>query len=73
VPHAPLDIPKHLGYITPMAWEIEFTDEFRDWWNTLTEKEQGAIDASVKLLEEFGPGLGVHTPIRSRRRPSMPT
>jgi len=41
-----------------MAWEIEFTDEFREWWNTLTEKEQGVIDASVKLLEEFGSGLG---------------
>ncbi len=41
-----------------MAWEVEFTDEFREWWNTLPEKEQGAIDASVKLLEEFGPGLG---------------
>ena len=41
-----------------MAWEIEFTDEFGEWWITLTEKEQGAIDASVKLLEEFGPGLG---------------
>jgi hypothetical protein len=40
-----------------MAWEIEFTDEFREWWNILSEKEQGVIDASVKLLEEFGPGL----------------
>jgi hypothetical protein len=55
-----------------MAWEIEFTEEFREWWNTLREKEQGAIDASVKLLEEFGRDWGVHTPIRSRRCPSMP-
>ncbi|MFZ1181657.1 MAG: type II toxin-antitoxin system RelE/ParE family toxin [Herbaspirillum sp.] len=40
-----------------MIWEIEFTDEFGGWWDTLTDVEQESIRASVKLLEEFGPNL----------------
>ena len=39
-------------------WEVEYTDEFGDWWNGLTEAEQESIDASVRLLEERGPQLG---------------
>jgi hypothetical protein len=38
-------------------WEIEFTDEFEEWWSTLTDKEQSAIDADVKLLADFGSTL----------------
>ena len=41
-----------------MAWEIEYTDEFEIWWNSLDESEQVDIDASVGLLEEYGPNLG---------------
>lgn len=41
-----------------MVWDVEYTDEFGDWWETLTEKEQISIAASVKLLEEIGPNLG---------------
>ncbi|MDP9343534.1 MAG: type II toxin-antitoxin system RelE/ParE family toxin [Actinomycetota bacterium] len=40
-----------------MAWEVEFTDEFGAWWNTLSEVEQDAIDAVVEILQEEGPGL----------------
>lgn len=40
-----------------MAWEIEYTDEFGEWWATLTEEEQESLDASVRLLEERGPNL----------------
>jgi hypothetical protein len=39
-------------------WEVEYTDEFGDWWNGLTEAEQESVDASVHLLEERGPQLG---------------
>lgn len=39
-------------------WEVEYTDEFGDWWNGLTEAEQESVDASVRLLEERGPHLG---------------
>jgi hypothetical protein len=38
-------------------WEVEFTDEFEAWWNTLSAKEQSVIDSDVKLLENFGPLL----------------
>jgi hypothetical protein len=41
-----------------MSWDVEYTDEFGNWWDTLTEKEQVDITASVKLLEELGPNLG---------------
>ena len=40
-----------------MAWEVEYTDEFETWWNSLTENEQTEISAKVELLEEFGPTL----------------
>jgi len=41
-----------------MAWEVEFTDEFADWWNSLHEGEQEDVQASVILLRERGPALG---------------
>lgn len=40
-----------------MIWEIEFTDEFGAWWETLSDDEQESVRASVKLLGEFGPSL----------------
>lgn len=40
-----------------MAWDVEFTNEFAGWWNSLSEGEQTDIDAVVELLEEFGPKL----------------
>jgi hypothetical protein len=40
-----------------MAWEIEYTDEFGDWWGTLAEAEHVAIDAHVQGLERRGPNL----------------
>ena len=41
-----------------MNWEVEYTDEFDQWWSGLTEEEQVSWAASVKLLEERGPHLG---------------
>ena len=41
-----------------MAWEIEFTNEFSQWWESLTEDQQDDIAHSVGLLEELGPALG---------------
>ena len=40
-----------------MKWEIEYTDEFERWWNTLSEAEQESIAVSVGLLEILGPNL----------------
>jgi hypothetical protein len=40
-----------------VAWEVEFTDEFDDWWAELSKEEQEEISAKVELLEERGPVL----------------
>jgi hypothetical protein len=40
-----------------MAWEVEYTDEFAQWWVTLSEQEQTAVGAFVRQLEELGPNL----------------
>jgi hypothetical protein len=41
-----------------MAWDIEYTEEFSVWWNSLNEEEQESVRASVGLLEVHGPQLG---------------
>ena len=41
-----------------MIWDVEYTDEFGEWWNGLSEDEQESLDASVRLLEDRGPNLG---------------
>ena len=41
-----------------MTWDVEYTDEFGDWWASLTEAEQVSLAASVQLLEARGPSLG---------------
>ena len=40
-----------------MAWNVEYTDEFEDWWDSLTEAEQEDVAAYVTLLEKKGPTL----------------
>ncbi len=40
-----------------MKWDVEYTDEFGGWWDSLTEGEQESVRASVKLLGNFGPNL----------------
>jgi hypothetical protein len=40
-----------------MEWEVEFTDEFNAWWETLSPEEQIEMDAKVRLLEKLGPVL----------------
>jgi hypothetical protein len=40
-----------------MAWEVEFSAEFEEWWNELDADEQKSVDFSVTLLSEAGPTL----------------
>ncbi|HEU0140329.1 MAG TPA: type II toxin-antitoxin system RelE/ParE family toxin [Bryobacteraceae bacterium] len=40
-----------------VPWDVEFSDEFEKWWNTLTISEQEDVAAYVGMLEEAGPGL----------------
>jgi hypothetical protein len=56
-----------------VAWEVEFTDEFEDWWDALSEAQQDDVAHSVRHLIEFGPALGFpHTSkVRRSRYPQM--
>ena len=56
-----------------MPWEVEFTDEFEHWWNSLPEAEQGRVDARVQLLMERGPNLPFpfSSQIKTSRFPEM--
>ena len=40
-----------------MSWNVEYTDEFEEWWNGLTEDQQEDFTAVVTLLMEHGPQL----------------
>jgi len=40
-----------------MGWDVEYTDEFGEWWDTLCETEQIDVDAAVRVLEQKGPSL----------------
>lgn len=41
-----------------MQWEVEYTDQFRDWWKTLTAEQQGVVFTAVRFLRADGPSLG---------------
>jgi len=38
-------------------WEVEYTDEFEEWWNGLDAEEQVSVAAVVEVLAELGPAL----------------
>jgi hypothetical protein len=40
-----------------MSTEVEYTNEFGEWWEGLNESEQESVAAVVELLEEHGPHL----------------
>ncbi len=46
-----------MSYIPSMEWEVEFTDEFSNWWDGLSEAEQVDVNAKVILLQKIGPSL----------------
>lgn len=56
-----------------MQCDVEFTDEFEAWWETLTAEEQEDISYSVALLEEFGTNLPYphSTGIHGSKHPHM--
>ncbi len=41
-----------------MKCDVEVTDEFVAWFETLDGDEQQAVGAAIDTLEESGPGLG---------------
>lgn len=40
-----------------LSWDVEFSDEFGEWWDGLTAAEQKSVDFTVSLLQELGPTL----------------
>jgi hypothetical protein len=40
-----------------MSWEVEYTDQFEQWWGCLDQTEQAKIGGLVELLETKGPML----------------
>jgi hypothetical protein len=40
-----------------VAWELEFSGEFGEWWDGLNAAEQKSVDFGVSLLQELGPAL----------------
>ena len=38
-------------------WEVEYTNEFEEWWESLNEAEQNAVAYSVRLLQSEGTSL----------------
>jgi hypothetical protein len=56
-----------------MAWEIEVSDEFKEWYESLTDPEALNVHNSVEALAAVGPALGrphVDT-LRDSRFPNM--
>ncbi len=40
-----------------MAWDVEYTDEFFEWWNRISSRDQDSISKSVDRLIDEGIGL----------------
>ena len=41
-----------------MSWDVEYTNEFSDWWTSLSEDEQDAVAVGIRKLETLGLALG---------------
>jgi hypothetical protein len=56
-----------------VAWEVEFSDEFGEWWDSLTAAEQKSVDFTVSLLQECGPTLKMphSSGVETSRHPRM--
>lgn len=36
-----------LAYYLSVAWDVEFTDEFGAWWDSLSLEEQESVDSAL--------------------------
>jgi hypothetical protein len=41
-----------------MIWEVEVSDEFIGWYDSLNDQEGESVDSAVDMLVEYGPTLG---------------
>lgn len=42
----------------PMSYKVEYTEEFSEWWDTLSGEQQEELYARVQVLRRDGPHLG---------------
>jgi hypothetical protein len=56
-----------------LMWNIEVTDQFIEWWDSLTVEEQESVKGPVNLLEQHGPSLARPTvdTVTGSRHPNM--
>ena len=56
-----------------MSWIVEYTDEFFEWWQTLSDQRQDNIARVVRLLEAKRPNLPFpySSAINGSRHPHM--
>jgi hypothetical protein len=47
------------AYTVAVSWDVEYTDEFNDWWNGLTDDEQDSVAVGIRKLETLGFGTGL--------------
>lgn len=40
-----------------MSYEVEYTEEFRTWWDALPKAEQRALTRGIVILEAAGPNV----------------
>jgi hypothetical protein len=54
-------------------WEVEYTTQFGDWYQSPDEEDQDAVTARVEVLEQLGPTLGrpAVDNVHQSRRPNM--
>ena len=41
-----------------MAWDVEVTDQFVEWFDGLSGADQNVVDIAIQILGEEGPALG---------------
>ncbi len=56
-----------------MSWDIEYTDQFGEWWETLDADAQEDVDTMMHILEERGPALTrpLADAVKGSRHPNM--
>lgn len=56
-----------------MEWNVEYTNEFEGWWNTLTTDEQDAVESCIPFISRHGPALGrpLVDRVKGSRYPNM--
>jgi hypothetical protein len=62
-----------MGNTVVMPWEVEASDEFKEWYESLDEEERASVAEGVDMLEEYGPALGrpYADTLRGSRYPNM--